>query len=48
LTFYYFYQQEFNTNLASHRNINIPSKNGSKIKDPFNNYHAVGVSFTQS
>ena len=48
LTFYYFYQQEFNTSLTENRDLNIPSKNGSKIKYPFNNYHVVGFSMTQS
>ena len=47
LSVYYFYQQEFNTNLTSNRDLNIPSKNGSKIKYPFNNYHVVGISITQ-
>lgn len=42
-TFYYMYQQEFNTNLTQNRGINVLSKDKTYFKQPFNNYHVIGL-----
>jgi hypothetical protein len=46
MALYYAWNKEFNTGLFETRALNIPSKNGSRIKYPFNNYNVLGVSFT--
>lgn len=42
-TIYYLHQQEFNTNLTKNRGINVPNKDGTIIRDPFNNYNVIGL-----
>lgn len=44
-TLYYIWNKEFNTNLSGYRDLNIPSKKGTKIKYPFNDYSVIGLSF---
>ncbi|MCC6724085.1 MAG: hypothetical protein IT258_06205 [Saprospiraceae bacterium] len=46
MTLYYGWNKEFNTPFFENRDLNIPSKNGSKIKYPFNDYTFLGLSFT--
>lgn len=46
MTLYYLWNKEFNTGLFENRDLNIPSKNGTKIKYPFNDYSVLGLSFT--
>ncbi|MBI5914585.1 MAG: hypothetical protein HY842_04350 [Bacteroidetes bacterium] len=46
MTLYYAWNKEFNTGLTENRDLNIPSKNGTKIKYAFNNYSVLGLSFT--
>ncbi len=46
ISLYYAWNKEFNTSLTENRDLNILSKNGSKIKYPFNDYSVLGLSFT--
>jgi hypothetical protein len=42
-TLYYLYQQEFNTTLTENRGLNVLSKDQTYHKQPFNNYHVIGL-----
>lgn len=42
-TLYYLYQQEFNTTLTNNRGLNVLSKDQTYYKQPFNNYHVIGL-----
>lgn len=42
-TLYYLYQQEFNTTLTKNRGLNVLSKDQTYYKQPFNNYHVIGL-----
>lgn len=46
IAMYYLWNKEFNSGLFENRDLNITSKNGSKIKYPFNDYSVLGLSFT--
>ena len=46
LSTYYIYQREFNNPFTNHRDINVPSRYGTKIRYPFNNYTVFGISLT--
>ncbi len=46
MTVYYAWNKEFNTGLFDNRDLNIPSKDGTKTKYPFNDYSVLGLSFT--
>jgi len=43
---YYFFQREFNNPFSNHRDIHVPSRDGTTIRYPFNNYSVLGLSLT--